>query len=45
MLNAFLKWVVLMNISCLAIPKEKIEPVAPEDEHGLLHKPNILYAV
>lgn len=43
-LNAFLKWVLLMNISFLAISKGKIETVAPEDKHRLLHQPNILYA-
>lgn len=42
MLNAFLKWVLLMNVSYLAVSKEKIEPIAPEDKHSLLHKPNIL---
>lgn len=41
--TAFLKWILLTNISCLAISKEKIEPATPEGKHGLLHEPNILY--
>lgn len=44
MLKALLKTVLLMNVSCLAIFKEKMEAVAPEEKHGLLHKTNILYA-
>lgn len=42
-LNAVPKWVFLMNISYLVISKEKTEPVAPEDNHEILHEHNILY--